>query len=60
MKETFYSLKEKKNIEAEVTGKRLLKNGRGQIVADYKGGKLMKFVGKEDYNTKYKGVKVVK
>ena len=60
MKEVFFSLKEKKKVEAEVTGKTLLKNGRGQIIANYNGGKLVKIVGLDDYNNKFKSVKVVK
>ena len=51
---TFYSIKEKKPVE--VSDKDIMarktKNGRFQLVANYKGGKLYKFV-KEEVAKKY-------
>ena len=60
MTEEFYSLTEKKKVALEVTGKRVLANGRFQILASYQGKTLMKFVGKDAYEGKFKGVAVVK
>ncbi|MBP5458638.1 MAG: hypothetical protein J6Y62_00475 [Clostridia bacterium] len=59
MKAEFYSLKDKKHIEAEVTGKKTLGNGRKQIVGSYNGRTVVKFVKDDEYNGKFKSVKVV-
>lgn len=59
MKASFYDVKARKMVEAEVKYKVQYPNGRYGIVGEIDGRKLPKFVKEEDYKKTYKAVPVL-